>query len=59
MQVEWAQYDGVEVMAIVLEIGTYFGGSTFEGREIYKYLEELGLPIRTRILVLPPAWPPF
>ena len=38
MQVEWAQYDVVEVTAIVLEIGTCFGGSTFEGREIYKYL---------------------
>lgn len=48
--VEWAGYDGVDVTSILLEIGTCFGGSTWEGREIYQYLQGLGLPIKTRIL---------
>jgi len=48
--VEWAGYDGVDVTSILLEIGTCFGGSTWEGREIYAYLQGLGLPIKTRIL---------
>jgi ATP-dependent protease ClpP protease subunit len=50
MAVEWAGYAGEPATSICLKIGTCFGGSTFEGREIYKYLTELGLPIRTRIL---------
>jgi len=48
--VEWAGYDGVDVTSILLEIGTCFGGSTWEGREIYAYLQGLGLPVKTRIL---------
>lgn len=48
--VEWAGYDGMDVTSILLEIGTCFGGSTWEGREIYAYLQGLGLPIKTRIL---------
>lgn len=50
MAVEWAQLDGVQVDSILLEIGTCFGGSTFEGREVYRYLQDLGLPVKTRIL---------
>ena len=50
MAVEYAGYAGEPATSILLEIGTCFGGSTFEGREIYKYLESTGLPVRTRIL---------
>jgi ATP-dependent protease ClpP protease subunit len=50
MAVEWAEYGGNVVDSICLEIGTCFGGSTFDGREIYTYLQGLGIPIRTRIL---------
>lgn len=52
MAVEWAQFDGVDVTGICLEIGTCYGGSTTAGTEIYNYLKGLGLPIRTRILAL-------
>ncbi|UOQ53046.1 Clp protease ClpP [Hymenobacter cellulosivorans] len=52
MALEWAQYDGMEVTSICLEIGTCFGGSVTHGLEIYNYLKGLGLPIRTRILSL-------
>lgn len=50
MAVEWAQYDGVIVDSILLEMGTCFGGSTIAGTEIYNYLQGLGIPVRTRIL---------
>jgi ATP-dependent protease ClpP protease subunit len=50
MFVEYANYAGQAVTSIVLEIGTCFGGSTWEGREIYTYLQGLGVPIKTRIL---------
>lgn len=50
MQVEWAQNTGVDVTSILLEIGTCFGGSTFEGKNIYHYLQSLQVPIKTRIL---------
>ncbi|SNC67339.1 Clp protease [Hymenobacter gelipurpurascens] len=52
MMVEWAQYDGLEVDSICLEIGVCYGGSVLHGMEIYNYLKGLGLPIRTRILSL-------
>jgi ATP-dependent protease ClpP protease subunit len=50
MAVEWAGYAGETVDSICFEIGTCFGGSTFEGTEIYNYAQGLGIPIRTRIL---------
>ena len=48
--VEWAQYDGVAVDSICLEMGTCFGGSTIAGTEIFNYLQGLGIPVRKRIL---------
>ena len=50
MLFEYAVYAGQAVDSICLEIGKCFGGSTFDGREIYHYLQNTGLPIRTRIL---------
>ncbi|GAA4362792.1 hypothetical protein GCM10023185_31070 [Hymenobacter saemangeumensis] len=50
MQVEWAQYMGETVDSLCFEIGTCFGGSTFDGTEIYNYVQGLGIPVRTRIL---------
>ena len=44
MTVEFAQYDKVDVTGSGLEIGTCFGGSIWEGREIYCYLQGLGQP---------------
>jgi len=50
MFVEYAEYAGQVVDSLCFEIGTCFGGSTFEGTDIYNYVQGLGIPIRTRIL---------
>lgn len=50
MLFEYAAYAGQAVTSILVEIGKCYGGSTFDGKEIYHYLQNTGLPIRTRIL---------
>ena len=48
--IEYAGYAGEQVTAILLEIGNCYGGSVDEGLAMFHYLQELGVPIRTRIL---------
>lgn len=48
--VEAAGYRGETVDSICLEIGNCYGGSVYEGLEMFHYLQGLNVPIRTRIL---------
>jgi ATP-dependent protease ClpP protease subunit len=50
MAVEYAGYAGQEFDRVVLEIGNCYGGSVREGMAMFHYLQELGVPILTRIM---------
>ena len=50
MAIEYAGYTGQEFDRIVLEIGNCYGGSVREGMAMFHYLQELDVPILTRIM---------
>ena len=56
MAVEYAGYAGQSFDRIVLEIGKCYGGSVYDGLEMYHYLRglvsSLGITIKARVTVL-------